>query len=264
MSILEAIILGLVQGLTEFIPISSSGHLVMFQHLFNGASDHLFLEFINIGTLAALLVYYRRRIAAVLKDVFVHKNSRLALNVIITAIPAGLTGYLLAGFIGSSAFFGSLVTVAVMLAVVGLVMIILEKLPKASSVEDGAALPKKRALAIGLVQVLALIPGVSRSGSTIIAGRLSGLNAKQSAEYSFLVSIPIMFGLMVKIFIDSDSLGYFADNIWSLVAGNVIAFLAGILAIGFLLKYLENHSLAIFGWYRLALAAVLTVVILVQ
>ena len=264
MSILEAIILGLVQGLTEFIPVSSSGHLVIFQHWFSGTSNHLFLEYINIGTLAALLVFYRRRIVEILRDIFINKNSRLAQNIIITAIPAGVIGYLLADFIGSAAFFGSLVTVAITLFTVGIIMVVLEKLPKASPVEDGSKLSKKRALAIGLVQVVALIPGVSRSGSTIIAGRLSGLGARAAAEYSFLASLPIMLGVTVKLLIDGGSMEYFAANAGALLIGNVAAFISGILAVGFLLRYLENHSLALFGWYRIGLAAVLAVVILVQ
>lgn len=111
---------------------------------------------------------------------------------------------------------------------------------------------------------MALIPGVSRSGSTIIAGRLSGLGARAAAEYSFLASLPIMLGVTVKLLIDGGSLEYFAANAGALLIGNVAAFISGILAVGFLLRYLENHSLALFGWYRIGLAAVLAVVILVQ
>src|SRR5690606_17615666 len=142
MDLFEAISLGLVQGLTEFIPVSSSGHLVILQHLFSGQSEHLFLEFINIGTMLALLVYYRRRIVKIVREVVVDRNSQLARNIIITAVPAGAVGYFLADFIGSNAFFGSLVTVTITLAVVGLVMIVLERLPKASAVSSGAELNK--------------------------------------------------------------------------------------------------------------------------
>jgi undecaprenyl-diphosphatase len=198
MNVFEAIVLGLVQGLTEFIPVSSSGHLVIAQGFFSGASNHLFLECINFGTLLALLIYFRKRIITILKDVFVRKNYRLARNILITAIPAGLVGFLLAGFIESSPFFASATVVMVTLAVVGVLMIVLEKLPRASAVKDGAQLGPKRALGIGIMQTFALIPGVSRSGSTIIAGRLLGLNAAAAAEYSFLVSLPIMFGVIVK------------------------------------------------------------------
>lgn len=262
MHLFEIIVLGIIQGLTEFIPVSSSGHLVIAQHLFSGASDHLYLEFINIGTLAALLVYFRRKIGAIIRDIFVNKKYKLALNILITAIPAGAIGFLLSSFIESSAFFGSLVVVTVTLAAVGTVMVLLERFPKASAVKDGEALSSKRALLIGLVQVFALIPGVSRSGSTIIAGRLAGLNPAAAAEYSFLASLPIMLGVTLKILVSNKQ--YLLANLGPLVIGNTVAFIAGVLAIGFLMKYLARHSLAIFGWYRIGLAAVLALVLLVQ
>jgi len=260
---LQAVILGLIQGLTEFIPISSSGHLVIAQTFLSGASDHLFLEFINIGTLLALLVFFRLRIIGIIKDIFINKKYKLALNIIITSVPAGIVGYLLADFIESTpSFFGSAVTVAVTLAVVGFVMIILEKLPHASPVKDGEKLSPWRALAIGGAQMLALIPGVSRSGSTIIAGRLAGLKPAEAAEYSFLASLPIMLGVTAKILISDHA--YLSANFGTLLVSNIFAFIAGLLAVGFLLRYLAKHSLAVFGWYRVGLAAVLTVILLVQ
>lgn len=236
--------------------------MVIAQNLFSGASDHLFLEFINIGTLLALLIFFRRKIATIVRDIFVHKKFKLATNIVLTAIPAGIIGFLLSDFIGSAAFFGSLTVVAVTLASVGVIMVLLERLPKASAVKDGESLSRRRALTIGLVQVFALIPGVSRSGSTIIAGRLAGLNAAAAAEYSFLASLPIMLGVTLKIFVSDRE--YLLSHIGPLILGNVVACLAGLLAVGFLMKYLAGHSLAIFGWYRIGLAAVLTVVLLVQ
>jgi len=260
---LQAVILGLIQGLTEFIPISSSGHLVIAQTFMSGASDHLFLEFINIGTLLALLVFFRVRIIGIVKDILINKKYKLALNIIITSVPAGIVGFLLAGFIEDTpSFFGSAVTVAVTLAVVGFVMIILEKLPHASPVKDGEKLSPWRALAIGGAQMLALIPGVSRSGSTIIAGRLAGLKPAEAAEYSFLASLPIMLGVTAKILISDHA--YLSANFGTLLVSNIFAFIAGLLAVGFLLRYLAKHSLAVFGWYRVGLAAVLTVILLVQ
>jgi len=260
---LQAIILGLIQGLTEFIPISSSGHLVIAQTFLSGASDHLLLEFINIGTLLALLVFFRKRIIGIIKDIFVHRQYKLARNIIITSVPAGVVGFLLADFIEATpSFFGSAVVVAVTLAVVGIVMIVLEKLPHASPVEDGEKLSGWRAFAIGAAQMMALIPGVSRSGSTIIAGRLSGLTPAAAAEYSFLASLPIMIGVTIKILVtDSD---YLLANLGVLAVSNLFAFISGLLAVGFLLRYLAKHSLAVFGWYRVGLAAVLTVILLVQ
>lgn len=259
---LEAIILGLIQGLTEFIPISSSGHLVIAQNLFGGGSDHLFLEFINIGTTLALLVFFRKRIWSICVDVFVNRNFKLARNILLTAIPAGVTGFILADFIGNTPFFTSAVVVVFTLAIVGGVMVVLEKLPKLAPVADGEKLPWWRALIIGLAQVLALIPGTSRSGSTIIAGRLMGLAPAQAAEYSFLASLPIMAGVTLKV-LSSDT-DYLIANAGTLFVSNLAAFVSGLLAVGFLMRYLSKHSLAVFGWYRIALALVLAVILLVQ
>ena len=264
MNILETIFLGLTQGLTEFIPISSSGHLVIVQEIFSGASDHLFLEFINIGTLLALVIFFWKQIVNICKDVFLNKNIILARNILLTAIPAGVVGFLMSDFIGSSSFFGNVSVVAATLAIVGAVMIILERLPKASLIDGGEKLSAKRAFIIGLVQMFALIPGISRSGSTIIAGRLAGLNPAKAAEYSFLASLPIMIGVTLKVFIKASDRAYFFDHINILLLSNAVAFVSGLLAIGFLMRYLSKHSLALFGWYRIGLATVLTVYLLVQ
>lgn len=259
---LEAIILGLIQGLTEFIPISSSGHLVIAQTFLSGASDHLFLEFINIGTMLALFVFFRVRIWEIIKDIFVKKNFRLARNILITSIPASLVGFVLSDFIGSSAFFGSALVVVFTLTIIGIVMIVLEKLPKASDVADGAKLTPWRALFVGGAQMLALIPGVSRSGATIIAGRLAGLKPAEAAEYSFLASLPIMVGVTLKVLVGDHA--YLSDHFGTLLVSNAFAFGAGLLAVGFLMRYLAKHSLAVFGWYRIGLAVVLATVLLVQ
>ncbi|HEX6258774.1 MAG TPA: undecaprenyl-diphosphate phosphatase [Candidatus Saccharimonadales bacterium] len=264
MTIIESAVLGIVQGLTEFIPVSSSGHLVIGQYFFTGASDHLFIEFINIGTVLALLIYFRQRIIGALKDIFVRHNFKLLINILITAVPAGIVGLLLADFIAHNSFFGNVWVVVVTLAVVGVAMIILEKLPKKSPVQEQEDLPKSRALIIGLAQVLSLIPGVSRSGSTMIAGRLMGLNAAKAAEYSFLVSIPIMLGVIAKLFLKEADRAYFFDNLLPLVVGNIAALVSGLLAVGFLMRYLAKNDLKLFGWYRIGLALVLTVILLVQ
>lgn len=264
MSIIEAIILGIIQGLTEFIPISSSGHLVIAQTVLSGASNHLFLEWINLGTVLALVVYFWPRIWLTLVDIFEKKDLRLAVNVIIAMLPAGLAGFFLADFIESHPFFSSLWTIVVTLAVVGVLLVVLEKLPKLSQVKTLEKLPRSRALTVGLAQVLALVPGTSRSGSTIIAGRLMGLRAADAAEFSFLVSIPIMFGVITKLLIKDGDRAYLLDNFAPLLVGNIAAFLSGLLAVGFLMKFLQTRSLAIFGYYRIGLAAVLMTVLLVQ
>lgn len=264
MSIIQEIILGLSQGLTEFIPVSSSGHLVLLQSVFSGSSEHLFLEFINIGTILALVVYFRSRIFNIARDVLVNRNFTLLRNLIITSVPAGVVGYSLSSVIEANWFFGSTAVVAVSLAVIGVVMVFLERLPKASEREDGEALEWWRALMVGIAQVLALIPGVSRSGSTIIAGRLMGLSAKSAAEYSFLASLPIMFGVLLKLFSGADDRAYLVENWQMLTISNLVAFVSGVVAIKFLMGYLSRHSLAVFGWYRIGLATVVAVILLVQ
>jgi len=264
MTILEAVILGLIQGLTEFIPISSSGHLVIAQYFMNLTPSHLFLEWINVGTVLALIIYFRQRIWGAVKDVLVGKDYRLAINVIIAMLPAGLIGFFFADLIETHWFFRSVWTVVVTLFVVGVLLVVLERLPKLSKVKDEADLPKSRALTIGLAQVLALIPGTSRSGSTIIAGRIMGLNAARAAEFSFLVSIPIMLGVIAKVLVKESDRAYLLNNLDTLFVGNLVALISGLLAVGFLMRYLEKRSLALFGYYRIGLALVLTGVLLIQ
>ena len=139
-----------------------------------------------------------------------------------------------------------------------------EKLPKKNLVESGEKLNIPRALIIGIAQVAALVPGVSRSGSTIIAGRFMGLKPAQAAEYSFLVSVPIMLGVTAKVFLKASDRAYFFANWEMLVVGNIMALLSGLFAIGFLMKYLAKHDLSIFGWYRVGLATLVLVVLLLQ
>lgn len=244
--------------------MSSSGHLVIGQYFLSGASDHLFLEWIDIGTFLALLVYFRKRLIGIARDVFVKRNYRLAVNVFLAAIPAGIIGLTFSRVIESNSFFGNVIVVTAGLALVGFVMVILEKLPKLSTVPRSDSMSPLRALVIGIVQIFALIPGVSRSGSTIITGRLMGLSPAHAAEFSFLVSLPIMAGLMVKLISSPSDRHYFGEHLPELVIANLIAFVAGMFAVSFLIKYLSRHSLALFGWYRIGLASVITVVLLIQ
>lgn len=263
-TILEAIILGIIQGLTEFIPVSSSGHLVIAQNLLLGDADHLFIQALDFGTLLALVIYFSPKLLDLGKKVFVEHDYRLARNIIITCIPAGLLGLALADFIQRSSVLLNPLTVSIMLALVGVLMIVVDKLPKKSARATGTDLSPKRALVVGLAQAFALIPGVSRSGSTIVASRIMGLSPKAAAEYSFMVSIPIMFGLIGKLLLKSSDREYMLANLDVIIIANVAAFISAMLAIHFLLKYLSRHGLALFGWYRIVLAAVVVTVLLVQ
>jgi undecaprenyl-diphosphatase len=151
-----------------------------------------------------------------------------------------------------------------MMLLVGALMIVLEKIPRLNDIKDGEALSKRRALGIGLAQAVALIPGTSRSGSTIIAGRLVGLSPAAAAEYSFLLSIPIMLGVIAKLFLKSSDRAYFMANIPAIAISNFFAFVSGMVAIGFLMRYLSKHNLSVFGWYRVVLSVVVIAVLLVQ
>ena len=264
MNVFEAILLGLIQGFTEFIPISSSGHLVIAQTLLSGASNHLFLEWINVGTVLALLIFFRARIMIIARSVVVDRDYRLLGRIMLATLPAGLVGFLLADFIGSNPFFGSVWTVVVMLIAVGVLLILLERLPKLSSVKVLESLSWRRALGIGIAQMLALIPGTSRSGITMAAGRLSGLERPVAAEFSFLISIPIMLGVILKLLINDTDVAYLMENFSSLLIANVAAFASGMFAVGFLMRFLKNRSLALFGWYRIGLAVVIAAVLLLQ
>ncbi len=264
MSIVESIVLGVIQGLTEFIPISSSGHEVLAEHFFGMGHDHLFLEFINGGTVLALVIYFWPKIIDLFEEVVFRRNFKLARNILIAAIPAGLVGFTFASIIEESPFFSNPWIVASMMLLVGAVMIFLEKIPRLSDVKDGERLSKLRSLSIGLAQVVALIPGTSRSGSTIIAGRLAGLNAAAAAEFSFLLSIPIMFGVLLKLALKGSDREYFMQHVASIVVSNVFAFVSGIVAVSFLMKYLARHDLKIFGWYRVVLSVGVFAVLLLQ
>jgi len=257
MDIFQSLLLGLVQGLTEFIPVSSSGHLEIIQHIFNFPSEnfHLFLEFINLGTLLALLFYFRERILKLLKDVFHKRNYKLAVNIIITTIPAGLAGLIFSNIIENNDFFSSLFTVSIAMGVVGIIMVIIDKLPHMSNLKNENQLTPGRALLIGILQVFALIPGTSRSGTTIIAGRITGMDSESSAEYSFLASIPIMCAVCLRLFLSESGRIYFAANLNALFFSNLVAFVAGLWALRYLLRYLKQpKSLQTFGWYRIAVA----------
>lgn len=267
MEIWQAILLGFVQGITEFIPVSSSGHLELTQMIFNIPTTenfHLFLEFINIGTLLALLFYFRQRIFKIIRNVFEEHNYKLALNILITSIPAGLAGLIFADLIENTPFFNSIITLTVAMGIVGILMWSIDRLPHLKQLKNENALSPKRALAIGLMQTFALIPGTSRSGTTIVAGRLMGLSSESSAEYSFLASIPIMCGVCLKIFLSESSRNYFFNNLVLLAISNLVALIVGLLALKFLLSYLKKPgSLQSFGRYRVVLACIVLGVTLI-
>ncbi len=261
MSILDGLILGILQGLTEFIPVSSSGHLVLGQHLLGLQSSPAFDSLVNIGTFLALLVFFRKRIIEILMRVFKNRDVRLVRNLLISAVPVGVAGFFFADFF-EQPLIQAPVVVAVMLAVVGVLMIVVDKLPKLSQVKSEDQLSGWRAVWIGIAQTLALIPGTSRSGATMVAGRLVGLTYAQAAEYSFLLSIPVMAGVVLKGLVGHEGREFIAANFGAFVISNVAAFACGLFAVGFMLRFLATGNFKVFGYYRLVLAGVIAVTLL--
>jgi undecaprenyl-diphosphatase len=265
MSILQAIILGLAQGLTEFIPVSSSGHLVLL-HQFMGISQNglAFDVALHIGTLLALLLYFYKDVAELIKAVFIqNEKTKLAYLLIIATIPAVIVGMLLES-VAESAFRSSSL-VAVNLIVVALFMLLAESYTKAlqhkTKLEN---IKTSQALTMGVVQAAAIVPGVSRSGSTIVAGLFSGLERVAATRFSFLLGIPITFGAILKVLTTSGSMQLIASEKAVFLVGILTAFVSGLTAIAFLLKYLAKHTLNIFAYYRIALGTLVFIIMLVR
>jgi undecaprenyl-diphosphatase len=261
MTIIEAVMLGALQGLTEFIPVSSSGHLVLAERALGITVPYVFSSLINLGTFLALVIYFRRKLVSIGKDIVVHKNIRLARNIIISAVPVGIFGLLFEDFFAQT-FIQQPLTVAIMLALLGVLMLVIEKLPKLSMLNKPDDLTPKRAGLIGVAQAVALLPGTSRSAVTMIAGRLAGLSYRDAAEYSFLLSIPVMFAVVAKSLIDSEGIAFIQANALTFIISNGVAFATGLFAVGFMLRYLQKGNFRVFGWYRLALAAAIVIMLI--
>lgn len=265
MTVIQAIILGIVQGLTEFIPISSSGHLILF-HQWLGVNEtaqasFLFDMALNIGTLSALLIYFRKEIFVLMSAVFNKKAKqyKLAWLLILATIPAAIFGYLLKDSAEST--FRSSSLVATTLIIMGFVMLFSERYAKhLKNKSDLESVTKKQALAIGFAQAMAIIPGVSRSGATITTGLFAGMDRVAATRFSFLLGIPIMFGAIADTLLTKSALGTINSQTTLFFIGIVSAFVSGIIAIKFLLKFLAKHTLDIFAYYRIVLGITILII----
>jgi len=257
---LSGIILGIIQGLTEFLPISSSGHLIIAREFFGveSAFDLSFDAVLQLATSLTVLVYFRKdflRIAklpfAYIRKQVIKREDKILLGALVLGtIPAVVFGLLLEDTMET--VFRSAELVAWTLLAGSLIFYLAEKFAKQESV-----LTEKKGLWIGFFQVLALIPGMSRSGMTISGGLFMGLTRENAARFSFLLSFPIIFGSGMKKLLELGFGGAFNELGISLFLGAVSAFIVGMLAIHYLLKYLKNHSLSVFIWYRVILAAII-------
>lgn len=253
--VVYASILGVVEGLTEFIPVSSTGHLIITGHLlgFEGPKAATFEVFIQLGAILAVVVLYRDRFVGLLnfdkKKGFVGVNGLMLLAW--TTFPALVFGAAAHGFIKAHLF--NPTTVAIGLSVGGIGILLTERfLPKAKT-HGLDALGWREALAIGFFQCLALWPGVSRSASTIVGGMLMKVERKTAAEYSFLAAVPVMFAATAYDLYKSRSFLQWTDATTFLI-GFVISFISAWFAVTFFIKLLGRHNLIAFGWYRIIVA----------
>lgn len=263
MSIFQAIILGAVQGLGEFLPISSSGHLILAHSLFGVDPGLGFDVALHLGTLLAVLYYFRHDIFPILKGFWhsLFKSTREFTNIyqklpwllLLASIPGAVIGYLLES--KAETIFRNPGLVAVNLSIFAVVILIAEKYAKKQKNLD--RIGRVDAFVIGLSQALAVVPGVSRSGSTMMAGLFLGFKRADAARFSFLMSVPIILGAGLANF------QYFLAEIHevSFWAGFVSAAVFGFFAIKFLLKYLQSEGFKIFAFYRFVLAAVVFVLL---
>lgn len=263
MTLLQAIILGLVQGLTEFIPVSSSGHLLLLHHVFGIQEVGLGYDVaLHIGTFTALLLFFHKDVRDLVRSLILGKGpkAKLAKIVALGTVPAVIAGMLLQTT--AETVFRSPQLVCISLVVMAVIMLVAERY--ASSRNGAKAVERvtfRQGLLVGLAQAIALVPGVSRSGSTITAGLFAGLDRVTATRFSFLLSLPITFGAILKFMYDGDTVQQVREDPALFVVGIVTAFLSGVVAIRFLLRFVAKHPLNIFAYYRLALAAIAIVLL---
>ena len=288
--LLKALFIGIVEGITEWLPISSTGHMILVDEFVkldvSAEFLKLFLVVIQLGAIMAVLLLYRQKLnpfsrskdAPQRRFTFV-----LWLKVLVASVPAAVIGLLLDDWVGEH--FYTAVVVSIALIVYGLAFIVIERLkgngdgpvyrPRHLSYRLSNQLTEEdeldklsfaKAIGIGCFQCLAIVPGTSRSGSTILGGRILGVSRRTAAEFSFFLAIPIMFGWsllkVVKTFV-LDQLTVSATEWGALAVGIIVAFVVSVLAIKFLMGYIKHHSFEAFGWYRVVLGILLLLFFLV-
>ena len=260
--ILKVIILGIVEGITEWLPISSTGHLILVDEFIKLNASDAFKEMFNVviqlGAIMAVVVLYFQKL-----NPFSPKKNKeekvqtinLWLKVVVACIPAGVLGILFDDWMEEH--FHNYVVVSIMLIVYGVLFIVIENWNKKNkpSVTNLSDLTYKTALLIGVFQVLSLIPGTSRSGATIIGALLLGVSRYVAAEFTFFLAIPVMFGAsaikLLKFFMEGA--GMSGMEIAMLGVGCVVAFVVSVIAIKFLMGYIKKNDFKVFGWYRIVL-----------
>ncbi len=268
---LYSAIIGIVEGITEWLPVSSTGHMILLDEILrlkdNVSEDFysFFLVAIQLGAILAVIALFFQRLNPFSpKKSAVEKKStwRLWLLVLIGILPAAIIGIPFDDFIEEN-FYGFLV-IALALIAYGIAFIVIERKRKnqPNKIESAEELTPKHALLIGCFQVLSLIPGTSRSGSTILGGMLLGVSRTVAAEFSFFMSIPVMLGASLlrglKYFVGAPAI---SANEWViLLVGTLVAFIVSFFTIRFLMDFVKKHSFEVFGWYRIALGVLILIV----
>lgn len=268
MDIFQSIIIAIVEGLTEFLPVSSTGHMIIAEEALGVEHNdfvNAFTVIIQFGAILSVVWLYWKRFFHLNQVPEGVKGAKALLikydfywKLLVAFVPAAVIGFLFGDFIDS--LLENVTVVAVMLVVGGVLMLFVDKWFNRSTT---APLTEKRALTIGFYQCIAMIPGVSRSMATIVGGMQQGLTRKDAAEFSFFLAVPTMFAAtaykLLKLIIEPESLQLLVDNIWVLVVGNVVAFIVAVLAIKFFINYVTKYGFKAFGYYRIIVGAAIII-----
>ena len=260
--LIKVIIIGIIQGITEWLPISSTGHMILADELLRLNVSDAFMEMfrvvIQFGSILAVVVLYFHKLnpfAPSKSDVQKRQTWRLWFKVIVGIIPAGIVGVLFDDWLNDHLY--NYVTVAVALIVYGVAFIVIEKIRKGKTprVDSVNRLDYKTALGVGCFQTLSLIPGTSRSGSTILGAMILGMSREAAADFSFFMAIPVMLGASLLKMLKF-GFSFTSSELIVLIVGVLIAFVVSVAAIKFLTGFIKKHSFAVFGWYRIILGAI--------
>jgi undecaprenyl-diphosphatase len=260
-TIIKAIFLGIVEGFTEFIPISSTAHLILSAKLidFSNFQNGVFEIIIQLGAILAVIVFYRKKFLEVFLGIISQQSSQnFILNIAIAFLPSAVFGLIFYKTI--KLLFFNPVSIAIALIIGGIAILIVEKInikPKYSNVDNLSIL---QSLKIGLFQILSMIPGVSRSGATIIGGLLLKLDRKTATEFSFFLSVPtILAASLFDLYKNYDSLDN--NKIMLILIGFIVSFLSSLIVIKWFINFVSNHSFVIFAYYRIILGSILLIIL---
>ncbi len=256
----KAVVLGIIEGLTEFVPVSSTGHLVVGADLLGFRDpDHVFTVVIQFGAILAVCAYYHRRLWQLTRGMATGDGAawRFALNVVIACVPAGVLGVLFGDWIDAHLF--NPATVAATMILGGFAIIAIERNQGEPRWHDAAAFKPVTAFGIGCCQLLALVPGVSRSGASILGAMCLGVDRRAATEFSFFLAIPVMIGASaLKLRAHHDQLGEQAAVI---AIGFAVSFVVALAVVHWLLRFVARHDFVPFAWYRIGAGAVLVLAI---